>query len=124
MARLDSPDSTDCQLSTEPTENKDAADATEPTDSSEPAEPTDRIDPAEPIDRIEPAEPIDRMEPVDPMLRTEPAGPARSRMLRMNRILAARFSQHRAGTGAAPGSARTQPERWAADCSDSGCTRR
>ena len=110
MARRDSPDSTECELSTEPTENSDAADATEPTDST---------DPAEPIDRIEPAEPMDRMEPDDPMLRIEPLDPDRSRVLPMTAL-----SQHRTGTGAAwPGSAQSQPERSAAACSDSGCTR-
>ena len=109
MARRDSPDSTECELSTEPTENSDAADATEPTDST---------DPAEPIDRIEPAEPMDRMEPDDPMLRVEPLDPDRSRVLRMIAL-----SQHRTGHWRS-GSARTQPERSAAACSDSGCTRR
>jgi hypothetical protein len=111
LARRDSPDSTECELSTEPTEKNDAADATEPIDSTEPAEP---------IDRIEPAEPMDRMEPDDPMLRIEPHDPDRSWVLRM-----IAFSQHRTGTGAVwSRSARTQPERWAAVCSDSGCTRR
>jgi len=120
MARRDSPDSTDSALSTEPTENQDTADATEPADTSEPAEPTDRIEPAEPTDRIEPAEPMDRMEPVDPMLRIELLDPGRSRVLRMTAL-----SQHRTGTGAVwAGSAGTQPERSAAACSDSGCTRR
>lgn len=120
MARRDSPDSTECELSTEPTENSDAADATEPTDNAEPAEPTDSTEPAEPIDRIEPAEPMDRMEPVDPMLRIEPRGPSRSRMLRMIAL-----SQHHSGASKAwPGPAGTQPERSAAAASDSGCTRR
>ena len=110
MARWDSPDSTECELSTEPTENSDTADATEPIDSTEPAEP---------IDRIEPAEPMDRMEPVDPMLRIEPLDPDRSGVLRMIAL-----SQHRIGTvRVRSGPASFQPERWAADCSDSGCTR-
>jgi hypothetical protein len=63
---------------------------------------------------------MDRMEPVDPMLRIELLDPDRSWVLRMTAL-----SQHGAGAGAAwPGSAGTQPERSAAACSDSGCTRR
>jgi hypothetical protein len=54
------------------------------------------------------------------MLRIEPPSPDQSWVLRM-----IAFSQYRIGIGAVwSGSARTQPERWAADCSDSGCTRR